>query len=270
MANLTTANATAELSNLTKFEESLQYYYLPFGCIAFVNTAIDLYICCMLLAKKSPLNPARKLRWKKITCAYFAITWVATPFLMVFIQSPRTDSGVMRDLMKGSTMTVAINHWMIFVALLILLFSKEKDLENEERSENEVVRDEEIERGPEALCRLSVNVEPSTSIDAVMEADSNFKNPTEKASLLSDFIRDSSPTQIQPTEDSDGGGTSVTPPKESAADTLISLLDRNTQVSLSICLLSFLPGYCLMFLPICELLYTILERKTADNELQRV
>lgn len=169
-------------------------------------------------------------------------------------------------------MTVVINHWMIFVALLILLFPQEKDNETMEGSETEVVRGEKIERGPEALCRLSVNAEPPTSIDAVTEADSNFENEPEKASLLSEFIRDSSPTQIEPnedSEDSEGSGISVTPPKESAADTLISLLDRNTQVSLSICLLSFLPGYCLMFLPICELLYTILKREIADNELQR-
>ncbi|KAG7046695.1 hypothetical protein JMJ77_0014919 [Colletotrichum scovillei] len=223
----------------------------------------------MLLAKKSPLNPARKLRWKKIICAYFAITWVATPFLMVFIQLPRTDSRAMRDLMKGSTMTVVINHWMIFVALLILFFSKEKNNETEEGSETEVVRDEEIERGPEAFCRLPVNAEPSTSIDAVTEVDYNFNDHTEKATLLSEFIRDSSPTQIEPNEDSEGSGISVTPPKEAAADTLISLLDRNTQVSLSICLLGFLPGYFLMFLPICELLYNILERETASNDLQR-
>ncbi|KXH56616.1 hypothetical protein CNYM01_10719 [Colletotrichum nymphaeae SA-01] len=229
MANLTTANRTAEVSDLTKFEGSLKHYYLPFGYIAFVNTAIDLYICCMLLVEKSPLNPARRLQWKKIICAYFAITWVATPFLMVFIQLPRTDSRAMRDLMKGSTMTVVINHWMIFVALLILFFSKEKNNETMEGSEAEVVRDEIIERGPEALCRLSVNAEPSTSIDAVTEVDYNFEDHTEKATLLSEFIRDSSPTQIEPNKDSEGSGISVTPPKESAADTLISLLDHSTQ-----------------------------------------
>lgn len=269
MANFTTDNATAEVSDLIRFERSLQHYYLPYGYIAFVNTTVDLYICCMLLAKKPPLNPAGKLRWKKIICAYFAITWVVTPFIMVFIQSPRTDSRAMRDMMKGSTMTVATNHWMILVALLIVMFSKEKDHKTEEGRDNEVVRTEEIQCGPETLCRLSMNLEPSTSTDEVTEAISSLGNHTEKESLLAEFSRNSSSTRLQQIEDTVEEVASVSPQNESTADTLISILDQNTQISLSICLLSFLPGYCLMFLPICELLYAILKHETADDELQR-
>ncbi|KAK7434891.1 hypothetical protein Landi51_13280 [Colletotrichum acutatum] len=128
---------------------------------------------------------------------------------------------------------------------------------------------EEIERDPEILCRLSTIPEPSTSTDAITEADSEAENQPEKASLLANFSRNSSSTQLQSVEDTREEVASVSLRKELAADTSKSLLDHNTQVSLSIWLLSFLPGYCLMFIPICDLIFAILKHKAAGDELQR-
>ncbi|KAK1673181.1 hypothetical protein BDP55DRAFT_670468 [Colletotrichum godetiae] len=269
MTTSATADSTSEISDLVKFERSLRHYHLCYGYIAFVNTAVSLYICCMLLLGRPPLNPTGKLRWKKVTCAYFAITWVASPILMIFIQLPLTESRAMRDLMTGSTITVATNHLIVLGGLLNVIFSKKKkDEEAKQGVGEEVVRANETELGLETVYRLSTDSAFSKSIVSI-EADSDNERSTENASLLSSFAKNTSAAQVQSMTESDEKGKSAPLEKKSAADSLIPLPDRDTQVSVLVSMLNLLPGYGLMFLPIYKLLSVILEHETVGAELQR-
>lgn len=234
------ANATEAVEYLHFIEEDLKHYFIPYGTIAWVDNALNLYIWASLTGGKVPLKSSKTIKFNKLVAMYFAITWVLLPIAFTAVQFNHIKTKEIQYTIVGHIMATFLTH---FVGLATMKAratqpgGNDKKVEGADMEANNEIALQEAHQKEETHMRRSMDsvtsTFSSTAVSVVVDTSE------EKGFLDDDFnkIPSARNEETNRTNEESCGESHVSKTSMGITDCLV----------LAFVFLGLSPGYVMMF-----------------------